>query len=345
MEGAKNHLWDTMNGQNLVVIHAWLNDVLQGREQNLGRQIEAGVRKLRAAAEGVQIVMCTISEIQGQSVKTERKVVRANAVIRGLGRELGYEVTDINREVYQPASASPFVADGIHYREHTGRRVGRRIGCTVSMTNQSKEIQRMNCHQNRPYYQPQQGCILSPSRRFRIFLFKPRLGTGPLQVESNQRRSLLRHAARERLLVGRLQRRKSFIKVLVLWRPVERKQVLRTIREPSVVKVDKAQLLEAARKNMQAMLQRGVVAKGLPVAAAAAVNATVKVVAAAVAAAAADPSSSLAATLAVSSTPPSTSMAPAAMPVTMAEAAAAAALPSARVSSEEQPKSRSPWLL
>ncbi|CAN7988552.1 unnamed protein product [Ixodes hexagonus] len=109
-------------------------------------------------------------------------------------------------------------------------------------------------------------------------------------------------------------------------------------REPSVVKVDKAQLLEAARKNMQAMLQRGVVAKGLPVAAAAAVNATVKVVAAAVAAAAADPKSSLAATLAVSSTPPSTSMAPAAMPVTMAEAAAAAALPVARTSGEEQPK-------
>ncbi|XP_065305424.1 uncharacterized protein [Dermacentor albipictus] len=80
-------------------------------------------------------------------------------------------------------------------------------------------------------------------------------------------------------------------------------------REPSVVKVDKAQLLEAARKNMQAMLQRGVVAKGLPVAAAAAVNATVKVVAAAVAAAAADPKSSLAARLDVgasaTSTPPS----------------------------------------
>ncbi|XP_077488003.1 uncharacterized protein LOC144098921 isoform X2 [Amblyomma americanum] len=76
-------------------------------------------------------------------------------------------------------------------------------------------------------------------------------------------------------------------------------------REPSVVKVDKVQLLEAARKNMQAMLQRGVVAKGLPVAAAAAVNATVKVVAAAVAAAAADPRSSLAAKLDVTATPPS----------------------------------------
>lgn len=76
-----------------------------------------------------------------------------------------------------------------------------------------------------------------------------------------------------------------------------------------MVKVDKAQLLEAARKNMQAMLQRGVVAKGLPVAAAAAVNATVKVVAAAVAAAAADPRSSMAAKLDVASsatsTPPS----------------------------------------
>lgn len=70
------------------------------------------------------------------------------------------------------------------------------------------------------------------------------------------------------------------------------------------MKVDKAQLLEAARKNMQAMLQRGVVAKGLPVAAAAAVNATVKVVAAAVAAAAADPRSTLAAKLDVTTTPP-----------------------------------------
>ncbi|CAN7976599.1 unnamed protein product [Ixodes persulcatus] len=67
MEGAKNHLWDSMDGQNLVVIHAGLNNVLQGREQNLARQIEAGVRKLRATAEGVQIVMCTIPEIQGQS--------------------------------------------------------------------------------------------------------------------------------------------------------------------------------------------------------------------------------------------------------------------------------------
>lgn len=73
-----------------------------------------------------------------------------------------------------------------------------------------------------------------------------------------------------------------------------------------MVKVDKAQLLEAARKNMQAMLQRGVVAKGLPVAAAAAVNATVKVVAAAVAAAAADPRSSLAAKLDVASSATST---------------------------------------
>ncbi|KAL1469514.1 hypothetical protein MTO96_041030 [Rhipicephalus appendiculatus] len=87
--------------------------------------------------------------------------------------------------------------------------------------------------------------------------------------------------------------------------PPERKRKSRSReREPSVVKVDKAQLLEAARKNMQAMLQRGVVAKGLPVAAA--VNVTVKVVAAAVAAAAADPRSSLAAKLDVASSATST---------------------------------------
>lgn len=58
-------------------------------------------------------------------------MVKANAVIRGLEREMGYDVIDINREVNQPASANPFVADGIYYRVHTGRRVGRRIVCTV----------------------------------------------------------------------------------------------------------------------------------------------------------------------------------------------------------------------
>ncbi|CAN7943472.1 unnamed protein product [Ixodes pacificus] len=42
MEGAKNHLWDSMDGQNLVVIHAGLNDVLQGREQNLGGKSKPG---------------------------------------------------------------------------------------------------------------------------------------------------------------------------------------------------------------------------------------------------------------------------------------------------------------
>ncbi|KAL1418630.1 hypothetical protein MTO96_025813 [Rhipicephalus appendiculatus] len=89
--------------------------------------------------------------------------------------------------------------------------------------------------------------------------------------------------------------------------PPERKRKSRSReRESSVVNVDKAQLLEAARKNMQAMLQRGVVAKGLPVAAAAAVNVTVKVVAAAVAAAAADPRSPLAAKLDVASSATST---------------------------------------
>ena len=115
-------------GGNLVIVHAGLNDVLRGRGHNLGRQIEAGVRKLREAAEKVHIVMCTIPEVQRQAKVIERGVVEANWVIGQLGRKLGYQVMEVNREVYQGGTAQPFDLGGLHCGTLTGWQIGEWMG-------------------------------------------------------------------------------------------------------------------------------------------------------------------------------------------------------------------------
>ncbi|CAN7998792.1 unnamed protein product, partial [Ixodes hexagonus] len=130
MESAKELVWENQGGggENLVIVHAGLNDVLRGRGHNLGRQIEAGVRKLREAAEKVHIVMCTIPEVQRQAKVIERGVVEANWVIGQLGRKLGYQVMEVNREVYQGGTAQPFDLGGLHYGTLTGWQIGERMG-------------------------------------------------------------------------------------------------------------------------------------------------------------------------------------------------------------------------
>ncbi|KAG0425166.1 hypothetical protein HPB47_027660 [Ixodes persulcatus] len=73
---AEEVLWDKMEGENLELIHAGLNDVLNGRRQNLGKQIEAGLGKLRAVNEGVHAEICTIPRVRGQSLDIERFLVK-----------------------------------------------------------------------------------------------------------------------------------------------------------------------------------------------------------------------------------------------------------------------------
>ena len=107
MAKAKEEVWDNREGENLVVVHAGLNDVLKGRSQNLGRQIEVGLRKLREVSETVQVQICTIPEVWGQSLQTEKRVVEANRVIRGMSRRLGYGVMEVSRVVYE-ARSDPF---------------------------------------------------------------------------------------------------------------------------------------------------------------------------------------------------------------------------------------------
>ncbi|KAH7963624.1 hypothetical protein HPB52_022273 [Rhipicephalus sanguineus] len=118
---------DNMEGENLVIIHAGLNDVLKGKSQNLQRQLEDGVRKLREASEGVHVTICTIPEVWGQSGGMERRVIEGNCVIRGMSRQLSYSVMEVNKDVYEPG-LHPFAQDGIHYSGATGRRVGNRMG-------------------------------------------------------------------------------------------------------------------------------------------------------------------------------------------------------------------------
>ncbi|CAN7978646.1 unnamed protein product [Ixodes persulcatus] len=126
MAKAKDEVWENREGENLVVIHAGLNDVLKGRSQNLARQIELGLRKLREVSEAVQVEICTVPEVWGQSLQIEKRVVEANRMIRGLSRRFGYGVMEVNRVVYE-ARSDPFTW-GIHYSGITGSTVGDRIG-------------------------------------------------------------------------------------------------------------------------------------------------------------------------------------------------------------------------
>ncbi|XP_075721822.1 uncharacterized protein LOC142765136 [Rhipicephalus microplus] len=118
---------NSMEGENLVIIHAGLNNVLKGKDQNLQRKIEDGMHKLRKASGSVHVIICTVPEVWGQPRGIERKVVEANCVIKGLSRQLGYSVMEVNQNVYEPGTR-PFAQDGIHYSGATGRRVGNRMG-------------------------------------------------------------------------------------------------------------------------------------------------------------------------------------------------------------------------
>ncbi|XP_037572575.2 uncharacterized protein LOC119455246 [Dermacentor silvarum] len=127
MAKAQTVVWGNLEHEHLVVIHAGLNDVLKGRSQNLNRQLEVGLRKLREASANVHVTIRTIPEVQGQASGMERSVAEANRVIRGLSRRLGYGVMDVNWDVYGSGS-HPFAQDAIHYSGATGGRVGSRIG-------------------------------------------------------------------------------------------------------------------------------------------------------------------------------------------------------------------------
>ncbi|XP_077500050.1 uncharacterized protein LOC144110842 [Amblyomma americanum] len=127
MAKAQEVVGGSMDGEHLVVIHAGLNDVLKGRSQNLEKQLEVGMGRLREASESAHVTICTIPEVQKQASETERRIVEANRVIRLMSLRLRYGVMEVNKEVYE-ARPHPFAQDGIHYGGSTGKRVGSRIG-------------------------------------------------------------------------------------------------------------------------------------------------------------------------------------------------------------------------
>lgn len=78
----KEMLWEHMEWENLVVIHAGFNDMSNRRNQNLGSQTEAGLGGLREVSEGVTVEICTIPDVRRQSLKTQRRAIDANLVIQ-----------------------------------------------------------------------------------------------------------------------------------------------------------------------------------------------------------------------------------------------------------------------
>ncbi|KAH7982885.1 hypothetical protein HPB52_007955 [Rhipicephalus sanguineus] len=122
----------TVKADRRVKVEAQSGKCMTNALANTGKErepseTEDGVRKLREASEGVHVTICTIPEVWGQSGGMERRVIEANCVIRGVSRQLGYSVMEVNKDVYEPGFR-PFAQDGIHYSGATGRRVGYRMG-------------------------------------------------------------------------------------------------------------------------------------------------------------------------------------------------------------------------
>ncbi|CAN8027405.1 unnamed protein product, partial [Ixodes persulcatus] len=126
IEGVKEKLWGTKEGQNLVMIAGGLNDVLRGKGGVVGKQLRRGVRDLRATSDNVQIHVCTVPEVRGQGVHIERAVIAANRDIWRLGREMGFRVIDMNWEVRNNREQA-FEGSGIHFSPYVGRAVGWRM--------------------------------------------------------------------------------------------------------------------------------------------------------------------------------------------------------------------------
>ncbi|CAN7974835.1 unnamed protein product [Ixodes persulcatus] len=144
IEGVKEKLWETKEGQNLVMIAEGLNDVLRGNGGGMGKQLRRGVMDLRATSDNVQIHVCTLPEVRGQGVHIERAVIAANRDIWRLGREMGFRVIHMNWEVRNNREQA-FEGSGIHFSPYVGRAVGWRMaGKAVAFLGGPKALKERN---------------------------------------------------------------------------------------------------------------------------------------------------------------------------------------------------------
>ncbi|CAN7947879.1 unnamed protein product [Ixodes pacificus] len=144
MEGVKEKLWGTKEGQNLVMIAGGLNDVLRGNGAGVGKQLRRGVRDLRATSDNVEIHVCTVPEVRGQGIHIEKAVIAANQDIWRLGREMGFGVIDMNWEVSNNREKA-FEGSGIHFSPYVGRAVGWRMaGRAVAFLGGPKSLRERN---------------------------------------------------------------------------------------------------------------------------------------------------------------------------------------------------------
>lgn len=127
MKRVGDMVWDNMEGNNLVMVAAGLNDILNRNSIKLEAQLAKGVQEIRNRSEKTEVVLCTIPMVGKQEIRIERRILEANRAIHNLRQQLGVEVVDVNREVWVPGPP-PFDHSGIHYSETTARRVGNRLG-------------------------------------------------------------------------------------------------------------------------------------------------------------------------------------------------------------------------
>ncbi|XP_077507309.1 uncharacterized protein LOC144116452 [Amblyomma americanum] len=123
----KNELSKNVEERNLVVIAAGLNDVLNGEAEKVAERLAEGVDDLRAIAQQVQIMVCTVPEVQGRNEEIAKDVVVVNREIWKLSQKKDFEVADINREVHRAGFGGCFTRDGIHFIRRLGAEIGWRL--------------------------------------------------------------------------------------------------------------------------------------------------------------------------------------------------------------------------
>lgn len=124
IQRAKANLLGKAQGQNLVIVAGGLNDALKRQGGGLAHRLAKGVDELRAVSPQVRIAVCTVPEVPLCDINVQRAVVATNKAIWRVGREKGFEVIEINREVHRWGG---FERDGIHFNHRLGHEVGFRL--------------------------------------------------------------------------------------------------------------------------------------------------------------------------------------------------------------------------
>ena len=124
MERAKANILGKAQGRNLVIVAGGLNDALKRHGGGLMNCLAKRVDELRTVSPWVRITVCMVPEVPLRDITVQGAVVASNEPIWRVGREKGFEVVKINREVHRWGG---FQWDGIYFSHRLGYEVGFRV--------------------------------------------------------------------------------------------------------------------------------------------------------------------------------------------------------------------------